>query len=519
MPIENPANGTALSRLHIPSPAQLDHALHTAQQAFLTSRSTPWSSAHVRSAVLHRLSVLLSAQASQLAEVETLQTGRCIREMKTQLSRVGEWFEYYAALIRTLEGRTMPVKGDMLNTIERQPLGVVLQVIPFNHPLLIAVKKISVALAAGNSVIVKASELAPLTVLTLGALAREAGVPDGLLTILPGPGAPICNHLLSHPSSVVRKIDLTGGTATGRVLGRKAGELLIPYTAELGGKAPLVVFDDVPDVQSAVAGASFASFVASGQTCVSATRVLVQQDVYDQFVASFIERAQSIERRMGDPSEPCTSMGSLISRAHMNKVHGFVHRAIESDGFRVLAGGAPKTEFSATSYDFAKGAFYPPTLLTLARDAADIGTANEMRLRASEIWKGEVFGPVVLLCPFRDEEHAVELANDCQYGLGASIWTESLSRAHRVSKRLANGVVWVNGHHRNDPSSIWGGFIATSNGSVFSASGLGRENGLEALHAYTQSKSITFNLASAQERRANEDWFAETVEGRQLRYG
>jgi acyl-CoA reductase-like NAD-dependent aldehyde dehydrogenase len=209
-------------------------------------------------------------------------------------------------------------------------------------------------------------------------------------------------------------------------------------------------------------------------------------------------------------------MGALISRQHMNRVHGVVQRA-EKDGYNVVCGGQPLAGKEAKSgYDFSKGAFYPPTVLTLPEKSS--GNDTFPKVSNSEIWREEVFGPVVLVVPFKDEEQAIARANDSQHGLGASLWTDNLSRAHRVSKSLASGVVWVNAHHRNDPSSIWGGVVAAN--ATSSASGLGRENGLEALHAYTQSKSVCFNVASLETRRKQEDWFAEPQEGEQkVRYG
>ncbi|TFY77059.1 hypothetical protein EWM64_g6955 [Hericium alpestre] len=362
---------------------------------------------------------------------------------------------------------------------------------PFNHPLFIALKKIAPALAAGNSVIVKPSELAPISVLEFAEMAAEAGIPDGILSVLPGYGRTTGTELVSHP--LIRKVDITAGTATGRALGSIVGSNLASFTAELGGKAPILIFDDA-DILSAVNGAAFASFIASGQTCVSGTRLIIQESVYDAFMELFLEKVVSITRRMGNPMNPQSTMGSIISPHHLRRIDETVRR--RSSG-TILAGGEPMRGTSTLDgFDFSQGSFYPPTVI------ADVEIEDG-------VWKEEVFGPSGLQCIcFKDEEHGISLANYCQYGLGAGIWTKDLSRAHRVAERLESGLVWVNTHHRNDPSSPWGGM---------KESGIGRENGIEALEAYSQSKSVTVNTAAPEESRVKDDWFSEQPNGK--RYG
>uniref|UniRef100_V5F1W6 Aldehyde dehydrogenase domain-containing protein n=1 Tax=Kalmanozyma brasiliensis (strain GHG001) TaxID=1365824 RepID=V5F1W6_KALBG len=325
--------------------------------------------------------------------LESQQTGRCIREFRAQLARLYEWFEYYSALIRVGEGSTLPLRGQLLGYKARRPLGVVLQITPFNHPLLIAVKKLAAALAAGNSVIVKPSEVAPLTVLELGPMTQEAGIPDGVVQILPG-AAETAKQLVESP--YIRKIDFTGGTRVGTLLSEQAGKRLIPITTELGGKAPLIVMEDCP-VDLAV---------------------------------------------------------------------------------------------------------------------------NEQAVRSSTLWQEEVFGPVVCVVPFRDDAHAIELANDSRFGLGASVWTADHARFHRMVPRIKAGIVWLNTHHRNDPSSPWGAIAPTGNfsGSGTASlganpSGIGRENGLEALNAYSTVQSITINYADHETMRSSEDWFGPADKG------
>ncbi|KAF8915794.1 aldehyde dehydrogenase domain-containing protein [Mucidula mucida] len=405
-----------------------------------------------------------------MTTIESMQTGVLCAKC------AHSWADYYAALLRTNQGYVAPTQGTLLNYVQRVPLGVVAQITPFNHPLLIAIKKIAPALAAGNSVIVKPSEWAPITVLEFGKMAEEAGVPSGVLTILPGFGATTGKAIISDPR--IRKVDVTAGTQTGRAMGSIVGSNLAAFTAELGGKAPIVVFDDA-DLVSAVNGAAFASFVASGQTCVSGTRLIVQESVYDTFMELFLAKVKSIRTRMGDPLNPQSTMGTVISPQSLARIEGMMSR----------------TKGKLDGCDFSQGSFFPPTVVT------------ELEI-TDELWVEEVFGPVVVVKKFSDEAEGVALANACKYGLGAGIWTSGLSRAHRVAAEIEAGLCWVNTHHRNDPSSPWGGM---------KESGIGRENGLEAFESYSQSKSTIVNVAPAEITRDVDDWFADDGEGK--RYG
>lgn len=505
--ITDPARTTHIGSIAIPSTAQIQKALDDAHSAFASGQG-PWSSPdviHFRSECLYRLAQILRQRAPELALLESQQTGRCIREFRAQLARLYEWFEYYSALIRVAEGTTLPLRGQLLGYKARRPLGVVLQITPFNHPLLIAVKKLAAALAAGNSVIVKPSEVAPLTVLELGPMIQEAGIPDGVVQILPG-AAETAKQLVESP--YIRKIDFTGGTRVGTLLSEQAGKRLIPITTELGGKAPLIVMDDCP-VDVAVNGASFAAFVASGQTCVSATRVIVHEKIFDEFVSRFTDRANNIARRMGDPQNPETLLGSLISAAHVDKVKAMVQTATRS-GWRCVAGGQRPSGPAFDGHDLSSGAFYPPTILT--------PSSSQDAVRGSTVWQEEIFGPVVCVVPFRDDAHAVQLANDSRFGLGASVWTADHARFHRIVPQIKAGIVWLNTHHRNDPSSPWGaiapaGDVSGGTSSLgANPSGLGRENGVEALNAYSTVQSITINYADQQTMRQSEDWFGPADE-------
>ncbi|KIK04624.1 hypothetical protein K443DRAFT_675644 [Laccaria amethystina LaAM-08-1] len=356
--------------------------------------------------------------------------------MKAQLQRLPEWLDYFAALLRTTQAFAAPTQGNLPNYVQRVPLGVVAQITPFNHPLLIAVKKMAPALAAGNSVIVKPSELAPITILEFAEMAKEAKIPSGVLHILPGYGPGTGIEIVRHP--LVRKVDVTASTQTGRAIGSVVGSNIVAYTAELGGKTPIIIFNDA-DLVAAINGTAFASFIASGQTCVSGARILIQDEIYDKFMVLFLEKIDTIRRGMGNPLNPKSSMGTVISSHHSQRIEGMVERTSGT----ILRGGEPMSGISELDgFDFSKGSFFPPTVIT------NISVEDEL-------WKEEIFGPVVVVKRFSDEAEGICLANDCKYGLGAGIWTSDLSRAHRVAAEMEAGICWVNTHHRNDPSSPW----------------------------------------------------------------
>ncbi|GAB9465895.1 Betaine aldehyde dehydrogenase [Globisporangium polare] len=473
MAVENPATTKPLAWIAEATKEDVELAVASGRAAF---ESGVWSRASTteRSRVLHDIAAALRARIPEFAEKESLQTGRPIREMRAQLTRIPEWFEYFAALIRTSEGTVPPFSGAYVNYVQRVPLGVVGQITPWNHPLLIAVKKIAPALAAGNSVVVKPSELAPITVVELAELCHNAGLPAGVLNCVPGLGGVAGAALVSNSS--IKKIDFTGGTATGRAVAAAAGHNLASSTMELGGKAPLVIFDDV-DIEEVVNGAAFACFIASGQTCVTGARLIVHEKIFDEFVDRLVAKVRSI--RLGDPMSDSTQMGTVISKEHLLRIHGMVERA-KAQGATVRCGGKRA--------EGLEGYFYEPTVLS--------NVTPDM-----EIVKEEVFGPVVSAYSFKDEAEAIQLANDSQYGLGAAVWTTDIKRAHRVAHYLDAGIIWLNDHHRNDPSSPWGGM---------KNSGIGRENGLEALKAYSQGKSVVVGFGDEKF-----DWFVNE----KVRYG
>lgn len=419
---------------------------------------------------LHRLAELVRSRINELADLESAVTGRPLREMRAQMARIPEWFEYFGSIAAGLEGESNRVKGGFVTLTSWEPIGVCALLTSWNHPVLIMAKKLAASLAAGDTCIIKPSELAPISTLVFAEWAREAGLPAGTVNVVTGggkTGAMVC----SAPE--VGFIDLTGGTATGRKVAAVAAARLIPTTLELGGKTPIVIFDDVP-LDEAVAGALFAAFVASGQTCVSGTRFLVADGIHDAFVESFGRRAAML--RIGAPDDPATDMGPVISANSKARCFAHISDAL-ADGARLICGGTVP-EMPASLRD---GHFVPATVF------ADV--TPKMRL-----FREEVFGPVVSITRFYDEDEAVALANDSGFALGAGVWTRDVTRAHRLASIIRAGVLWVNDHHKNDPRSIWGGF---------GESGYGKENGWDALRARMRKRSVIIRTAPM-----FDDWFA-----------
>ncbi|KAL4884801.1 aldehyde dehydrogenase family-domain-containing protein [Aspergillus karnatakaensis] len=475
IPVLNPATESLLATIDSTSSETVNEIITTSWKTF---HSGIWSrkDASDRFTVLSKAATLLRTRLNDFVPLETSQTGRPIREMRTQLSRVPEWLEYFASLVRVHEGRVTPFKGAVTNTLTRVPLGVVVQITPYNHPLLIAMKKIAAALAAGNIVIVKPSELAPLSVLKLGPLFKEAGLPDGVLQIVAGYGRETGKYLCGHPT--ISKIDLTGGLAAYKAIAPVAALNMVPITAELGGKAPVCLFPSV-NVETVVKAALFAGFIASGQTCVTGSRLLVHQDIYEEFKGLLEKRVRAL--RMGDPTDEKTQIGSVISAAAVERCTDFVSRAVKEGG-KILCGG------NSSLNSAGKGFFFEPTVIETHAE--------------SDLACNEVFGPVIALIKCSSEDEIVNIANNTSYALGASVWTNDFAQAHRVADSVEAGIVWINGHHLNDPSSPWGGF---------KESGFGKENGVEAYESYTKVKSTVMNYGVAP------NWFDD--EASNARYG
>lgn len=473
--VENPATGEIIATVPAGGEADVQAAFNVAAEA-----AAGWGRTSVqdRFRILVKAADILERRIDEFVRAEVAQTGRAIREMRAQLARTSEWYSYFAAVARTHESHVHPFGGDYLNYTRRMPLGVVGLITPWNHPLLILTKKVAPALAAGNTMVVKPSEVAPLTPLMLADVFSEAGLPDGVYNVVTGYGTEAGKAVSEHPG--FGKIDLTGGTETGRIVSAAAGGNLVPFAGELGGKAAVIAFDD-SDIERIVSAALFAAFIASGQTCVQGARLLVQSSIHDAVLARLVERANRI--CVGDPFDPATQMGPLVSAGQLALTQKYVAIGLK-EGARLVCGGKRMTEKS-----FSAGYFHEPTIF------ADV--TPDMRIVTEEI-----FGPVLTVTPFTDEAEAIEIANATPFGLSSSVWTSDLTRAHRVSHAIEAGIVWINDHHRIDPSSPWGGF---------KLSGIGKENGIATYESYTKVQSVVANLSDD-----HFDWF--TDDNREKRY-
>jgi acyl-CoA reductase-like NAD-dependent aldehyde dehydrogenase len=456
----NPTTGEVLASVAEADTEDVRRAVAAAQAAF---EDGPWGRmpGAERGRIMLRIADLLERDADAIAHLESQDNGRPIRETAAQAKIIPRWFRYFAGWADKIEGQTIPVEGPYLNYTLRVPLGVIGQITPWNHPLLIATKKVAPALATGNTIVLKPSELAPISVLTFGHICQEAGLPEGVLNIVPGFGQTAGRAICEHPD--VAKIDFTGSTATGQAIVRLGSGTMKRVSCELGGKAPNIVFPDA-DIDAAANGALFAGFIAQGQTCVQGARLFVHRAVHDGFVDRLLEKAGRI--RVGDPLHPATQMGPQISRAQLEKIHRYVEIG-QGEGARLRLGGHYPED-----HTLRKGFFYTPTILDEAR--------NSMRVAQEEI-----FGPVVTALRFEDEAEVIREANAISFGLGAGVWTRDIRRAHRVAGAIRAGIVWINDYHRIDPASPWGGL---------KMSGFGRENGLEAVRHYTEVKSVWVSL-------------------------
>lgn len=460
--IVNPSTGEVITTVAEASAADVDAAVSRARSAF---EDGPWSrmSRTERGRLLLRLADAIEAAEQRLYTLEAQNNGRPITETRAQLARVPEWFRYNAGLLAAQRTAVLPGDGPYLTYQQRLPLGVCGIITPFNHPMLILARSLSAALANGNTVVVKPSELTPLTTLALAEILTEAGLPDGVLTVVTG-GKPAGERLTTHPD--IAKITLTGGTEAGRAAAVATASRFARVTAELGGKTPIVVFDDIDPV-TAAEGAAFAAFVAAGQSCVAGSRFLVQRGSYDAFVDALAARARAI--RVGDPALPTTQMGPLISAVQRDKVRKLIDCGV-AEGARIAAGGG----VPALDARLRPGFFLEPTVLCDA--TMDMAVATQ-----------EIFGPVAVVIPFDDEAQAVRMANDNRYGLGAGIWTTDVARAHRVAGRIVAGMVWVNDHHRLEPSLPWGGV---------KESGLGKDAGTESFDDFSWIKTVVVRTAA-----------------------
>jgi len=441
----NPATEEVLERLEPSDPADADAAVARAKAAFPKWRAVQPAD---RSRLLRRLADALEDEKENLAQLESRNTGKPIGDARDEMRMVAETFHYYAGAPERLLGDTIPVSGGVDVTF-REPLGVVALIVPWNFPLTIASWKMAPALAAGNTVVLKPAELTPLTALEFGRIAREAGIPEGVVNVVVGPGREVGQRLVEHPD--VAKVAFTGSTAVGRGIMEGAAATIKRVTLELGGKSANVVFADA-DLEKAAASAPAAVFGNAGQDCCARSRILVQKSAFDDFLSLVRPAVENL--RVGDPFDEGTEMGPLISADHRENVASYV-----PEGAPVAVRG---------SVPEGRGFWYPPTVLA--------PVSNDDRVA-----REEVFGPVVAVIPFEDEEEAVRLANDTVYGLSGSIWTQNGARALRVARRIETGVISINSNTSVRVATPFGGF---------KQSGVGRELGPHALDHYTEVKNV-----------------------------
>jgi aldehyde dehydrogenase (NAD+)/betaine-aldehyde dehydrogenase len=446
-----PATGNVLARAATAGEADVDRAVEAARAALegRWGRTAPTE----RSRLLHALADAVAATREELAELESRNVGKAISSVKAEVAGAAENFRFFASALGTIGGRSNPVGGSLLSYTLKEPVGVCGQIVPWNYPLLMAVWKLSPALAAGCSVVLKPDPQTPLSALRVAELASEVGFPAGAINVVPGDGPGAGAYLVRHPG--VDKVAFTGSTRTGSEIMRLCSEPIKRLTLELGGKSPNLVFADA-NLDDAIPSSVWSIYYAAGQSCEARSRVLVETSLYDEFVSRFADFAQQL--RVGDPLDPETQVGSLISTAHRDRVHGFVQRGI-AEGAEVVTGG---------ELGEGPGAFYRPTVLA--------GVRNSM-----EVAQEEIFGPVVTVIPFEDERDAIRIANDVRYGLFATVWTGDPARGHRVAARIKSGMVGINMPFTAFPGIPFGGY---------KQSGFGRELSVEALDAYLETKGV-----------------------------
>ena len=458
----NPATGEAWCEIPEATAEDVNRAVEAAHRAFSEG---PWARMlpSERGRLLRRLADLLAAKSEELGRIETVDTGKMLKETRWQAKYIAEFYHFYAGAADKLHGETLPIdKPDMLAMTLREPLGVIAAIVPWNSQLFLSAVKLGPALAAGNTVVLKASEHASAPMLEFGRLFEEAGFPPGVVNIVTGHGEPCGRVLTSHP--LVQRISFTGGPGSARQIVRNSAENFAEVSLELGGKSPFLVFEDA-DIESAVNGAIAGIFGATGQSCVAGSRLYLQNSIAERFLDMMVARARAI--RIGDPLLEETQMGPLATQGQLARIEAEVAHAQEQGG-RLLTGGSRPAGLN-------RGFYYEPTIL-------------DCPSQSLRIVDTELFGPVLSVLRFTAEEEALRMANDTRHGLAAGVFTRNTARAMRMSRQLRAGIVWVNTYRVVSPIAPFGGY---------KESGYGRESGLQAVYDYTRPKTVWINTSDA----------------------
>jgi betaine-aldehyde dehydrogenase len=458
----NPHDNTPIAEVAMAGRADIDAAVAAATRAF-----PKWArlAAADRGRILLKLADLIEANAEELARLESLDTGHPLKDSRAlDVPRTAACYRYFGGMADKFQGETIPVEAGFLNYTMREPVGVVGQVVPWNFPLMFTSWKMAPALAAGNTIVMKPAEITPLTSLKIAELMAEAGMPEGVVNIVPGLGAVAGQYIAEHPG--IAKVAFTGSTATGRRIVQASAGNLKKVQLELGGKGPNIVFDDA-NLAAAVNGSAWAIFHNQGQACIAGSRLMLHTAIAEEFLDKFAALARSI--RLGNPLDAATEMGPLTSAQHRDRVLSYVGVAREQGGEVVAGGKAPDKA------ELARGCYVEPTIVK-ARSFKD------------RVAQEEVFGPFVTVLTFNDDAEALTMANGTDYGLGSGLWTGNLQRAHRFARDLHAGMVWINSYKRVNPGSPFGGV---------GQSGYGREMGFDAMREYTQVKSVWVNIDAA----------------------
>ncbi len=459
----NPFTGKPWCLIPRCSNEDVERAVSAAYKAF-TSGEWPKLNATQRGALLRKLGDLIAQHADKLAQIEVTDNGKLISEMSAQLHYLPQWYYYYSGLADKIEGAVLPIdKADVFNFTRYEPLGVIAAIVPWNSPLMLATWKLAPALAAGNTIVLKPSEYTSASALEFMKLVEAAGFPPGVVNVVTGFGQEIGDALVKHPR--VAKVAFTGGTQTGKRIYQNAAEGIKKVSLELGGKSPNIVFNDA-NLENAAKGVISGIFAATGQTCIAGSRLLVQKNIHDELVDKVVAIAKTA--KMGDPLSFDTQVGPVTTQPQYEKVLQYLQVAKEEKVTCVLGG------HKASRPECGSGWFVEPTIYT--------GVSNKMRIAQEEI-----FGPVLSVIPFQDEEEAIEIANDVVFGLAAGLWTQDMRKVFEISKRLQAGTIWVNTYRMLSYMTPFGGY---------KQSGLGRESGQDAIHDYLQTKSVWISTAT-----------------------